>query len=159
TMTAGAGLCHDVVVDLCVREGPARIAMLRDIGVQFTGARSTETDADLDLAREGGHSARRVAHAADMTGREVERALLEAIAQNPRIRVLEEHTGVDLILMSKFGGPDQCVGAYVLDNATGAIDTILARATLLATGGAGKVYLYTTNPDVASGDGVAMAFR
>jgi L-aspartate oxidase len=148
-----------VVVDLCVREGPGRIAMLREIGVQFTSARSPETDADLDLAREGGHSARRVAHAADMTGREVERALLDAIANNPRIRVLEERTGVDLILMSKFGGPDQCVGAYVLDNATGAIDTVLARATLLATGGAGKVYLYTTNPDVASGDGVAMAFR
>jgi len=159
TMTAGAGLCHDVVVDICVREGPGRIAMLREIGVQFTGAHSPETDADLDLAREGGHSARRVAHAADMTGREVERALLEAIATNTRIRVLEERTGVDLILMSKFGGPDQCVGAYVLDNATGAIDTVLARATLLATGGAGKVYLYTTNPDVASGDGVAMAFR
>ena len=159
TMSAGAGLCHDVVVDICVREGPGRIAMLREIGVQFTSSRSPETDADLDLAREGGHSARRVAHAADMTGREVERALLEAVAQNPRIRVLEERTGVDLILMSKFGGPDQCVGAYVLDNATGAIDTVLARATLLATGGAGKVYLYTTNPDVASGDGVAMAFR
>jgi L-aspartate oxidase len=159
TMQAGAGLCHDVVVDICVREGPGRIAMLREIGVQFTSSRSPETDADLDLAREGGHSARRVAHAADMTGREVERALLEAIAQNPRIRVLEERTGVDLILMSKFGGPDQCVGAYVLDNATGDIDTVLARATLLATGGAGKVYLYTTNPDVASGDGVAMAFR
>jgi L-aspartate oxidase len=159
TMAAGAGLCHDVVVDICVREGPGRIAMLREIGVQFTSSRSPETDADLDLAREGGHSARRVAHAADMTGREVERALLEAVAESPRIRVLEERTGVDLILMSKFGGPDQCVGAYVLDNATGDIDTVLARATLLATGGAGKVYLYTTNPDVASGDGVAMAFR
>ena len=159
TMSAGAGLCHQVVVDICVREGPGRIAMLREIGVQFTSAHSPETDADLDLAREGGHSARRVAHAADMTGREVERALLEAVAQNPRIRVLEERTGVDLILMSKFGGPDQCVGAYVLDNATGAIDTVLARATVLGTGGAGKVYLYTTNPDVASGDGVAMAFR
>jgi len=139
TMAAGAGLCHDVVVDLCVREGPGRIAMLRDIGVRFTGAGSQETDADLDLAREGGHSARRVAHAADMTGRELERALLEAIAQNPRIRVLEERTAVDLILLSKFGGPDQCVGAYVLENATGIIDTILARATILATGGAGKV--------------------
>jgi len=159
TMAAGAGLCHDVVVELCVREGPGRIGMLRDIGVRFTSANSHETDADLDLAREGGHSARRVAHAADMTGREVERALLEAVTQNPRIRLLEEQTAVDLILMSKFGGPDQCVGAYVLDNATGAIQTVLARATLLATGGAGKVYVYTTNPDVATGDGVAMAYR
>jgi L-aspartate oxidase len=159
TKAAGAGLCHDVVVELCVREGPGRIAMLRDIGVRFTSANSHETDADLDLAREGGHSARRVAHAADMTGREVERALLDTISKNPRIRLLEEQTAVDLILMSKFGGPDQCMGAYVLDNATGAIQTILARATLLATGGAGKVYLYTTNPDIATGDGVAMAYR
>src|SRR5260221_834479 len=159
TMTAGAGLCHDVVVELSVREGPGRIAMLRDIGVRFTGAGSHETDADLDLAREGGHSARRVAHAADMTGRELERALLDAIAQNPRIRMLEERTAVDLILMSKFGGPDRCVGAYVLDNDTGAIDTVLSHATILATGGAGKVYLYTTNPDVATGDGIAMAVR
>jgi L-aspartate oxidase len=158
TMVAGAGLCHDVVVELCVREGPARIAMLREIGVRFT-ASSPEHDAELALAREGGHSARRVAHAADMTGIEVERALLEAIAAHPRIHVFEEHTAVDLILMSKFGGPDQCVGAYVLDNASGAVQTVLARATLLATGGAGKVYLYTTNPDVASGDGVAMAYR
>jgi L-aspartate oxidase len=159
TMAAGAGLCHDVVVDLCVREGPARIALLREIGVRFTGASSRENDADLDLAREGGHSARRVAHAADMTGREVERALLDAVQSHPRVRILEEHTAIDLILMSKFGGPDRCVGAYVLDNATGRIETLLARATLLATGGAGKVYLYTTNPDVATGDGVAMAYR
>jgi L-aspartate oxidase len=157
TMAAGAGLCHDVVVELCVREGPGRIAMLRNIGVRFTSA--LDNHADLDLAREGGHSARRVAHAADMTGREVERALLEAISVNPRIQVFEEHPAVDLILMSKFGGPDQCVGAYVLDNATGNIQTVLARGTLLATGGAGKVYLYTTNPDVATGDGVAMAYR
>src|SRR5690349_17039013 len=159
TKAAGAGLCHDVVVELSVKEGPGRIAMLREVGVRFTGATSPEADADLDLAREGGHSARRVAHAADMTGRELERALLAAVAENPRIRILEERTAVDLILMSKFGGPDQCVGAYVLDNATGAIETMLSRATVLATGGAGKVYLYTTNPDVATGDGVAMAFR
>jgi L-aspartate oxidase len=158
TMAAGAGLCHDVVVDLCVREGPSRIAMLREIGVRFT-VTSPENDADLALGREGGHSARRVAHAADMTGLEVERALLEAVEKHPRIRMMDEHTAVDLIVMSKFGGPDRCVGAYVLDNATGKVETVLARATLLATGGAGKVYLYTTNPDVASGDGVAMAYR
>src|SRR3954470_2362685 len=91
TMAAGAGLCHDVVVELCVREGPGRIAMLREIGVRFTESQPGDIDADLDLAREGGHSARRVAHAADMTGREVERALLEAVAANPRIRMLEEH--------------------------------------------------------------------
>src|SRR5262249_5205394 len=147
------------VVELCVREGPGRIAKLREVGVRFTSSGSPEADLDLDLAREGGHSARRVAHADDMTGREVERALLEAVASKPNIRLLEEHTAVDLILMSKFGGPDQCVGSYVLDNATGSIETALARATILATGGAGKVYVYTTNPDVATGDGVAMAYR
>jgi L-aspartate oxidase len=157
TMAAGAGLCHDIVVDLCVREGPARIAMLRDVGVQFTPR--TESSADLDLGREGGHSARRVAHAADMTGREVERALLEAVARTPNVRILEEHTAVDLILLAKFGGPEQCLGAYVLDGRTGRMEKVLARATILATGGAGKVYLYTTNPDIASGDGLAMAYR
>ncbi len=157
TMTAGAGMCHEIVVKLCVREGPARIAKLRDLGVQFTPA--SENGADFDLGREGGHSARRVAHASDMTGKEVERALLEAVRSHPRVRILEEHTGVDLILMSKFGGPEQCVGAYVLDNRGGSVNTVLARATVLATGGAGKVYIYTTNPDIATGDGVAMAYR
>jgi L-aspartate oxidase len=160
TVAAGAGLCHEVVVELCVREGPARIAMLRDLGVRFTERPpSGESDADLDLAREGGHSARRVVHAADMTGREVERALLEAVSRHPRVRILEDHTAVDLIVMSKYGGPDQCTGAYVLQGEAGPIDRVLARATVLATGGAGKVYVYTTNPDVATGDGVAMAYR
>jgi L-aspartate oxidase len=114
---------------------------------------------DFDLAREGGHSARRVIHAGDITGREVERALLEAAEANPRIRFLEQHMAVDLIMLSKFGGPDACAGAYVLDKQSGAVHTHLARATVLATGGAGKVYLYTSNPDVATGDGVAMAWR
>ena len=159
TMAAGAGLCHDVVVELCVREGPARIAMLREIGVRFTEVHTDEHNADLDLGREGGHSARRVAHASDMTGREVERALLEALGKKESVRILEEHTAVDLISVSEFGDPDRCVGAYVLDNATGTVISIVARATVLATGGAGKVYLYTTNPDVATGDGVAMAYR
>jgi len=160
TLNAGAGLCHDVVVDLCVREGPARIALLREIGVRFSGANgSKEGHADLDLAREGGHSARRVAHADDMTGREVERALLEAVAATGRVRILENRMAVDLIMMSKFGGPDQCVGAYVLDTDKGVVETFLARATVIAAGGAGKVYLYTSNPDIATGDGVAMAYR
>jgi L-aspartate oxidase len=94
-----------------------------------------------------------------MTGREVERALLEAVAARPRVRVLEEHMAVDLITLAKYGGPEVCSGAYVLDCAAGKVITVLARATVLATGGAGKVYLYTTNPDIATGDGVAMAYR
>ncbi|MEO8800460.1 MAG: L-aspartate oxidase, partial [Polyangiaceae bacterium] len=122
------------------------------------GARP-DNGADLDLHLEGGHSARRVAHAADMTGREVERALLDACAAEPRIRILEEHMGVDLIMLSKYGGPEICAGAYVLDEGSGKVLTIIAKATILATGGAGKVYNYTTNPDVATGDGVALAYR
>lgn len=98
-------------------------------------------------------------HAGDVTGREVERALLEAAEAHPRIRMLEQHMGVDLITLARSGGPEVCVGAYVLDKAAGEVHTVLAKATVLATGGAGKVYLYTSNPDVATGDGVAMAYR
>ncbi len=155
TKSAGAGLCHDIVVDLCVREAPASIAWLKEIGAAFS---TTETGA-FDLGREGGHSERRVVHAGDITGREIQRALLEAVRNTPNVQLLEWHMGVDLITMSNFGGPDRCVGAYVLDESRGVVDTLLARATVLATGGAGKVYLYTSNPDVATGDGVAMAFR
>jgi L-aspartate oxidase len=155
TLTAGAGLCHDVVVELCVKEGPDAVRWLIDIGVEF----SRNGDGELDLGREGGHTARRVAHAGDITGREIERALLAAARKHPNIRMLEWHMGIDLITLSKFGGPDQCAGAYVLDEQRGTVETILAHNTLLATGGAGKVYLYTTNPDVATGDGVAMAYR
>jgi L-aspartate oxidase len=155
TLSAGAGLCHDVVVELAVREGPDAIRWLVENGTTF----SKSDGGGLDLGREGGHSERRVAHAGDITGREIERALLEAAQKHPNIRLLEWHMGVDLITLSKFGGPDQCVGAYVLDEKRGTIETVLARATVLTAGGAGKVYLYTTNPDVATGDGVAMAYR
>lgn len=160
TLVAGVDLCHEVVVEICVKEGPDRIADLLRWGVKFTPARhDSEGHPDLDLTLEGGHSARRVAHADDMTGQEIERALVEAVAQNPRITVLEHHTAVDLIMLSKFGGPERCGGAYVLDEKGCQVKTILSRATVLATGGAGKVYLYTTNPDVATGDGIAMAYR
>jgi len=165
TLIAGAGLSHERVVDLCVKEGPARIAWLQSIGARFDkkeqaeGAPANEGDVDLDLHLEAGHSARRIAHAKDMTGREVERALLDAVAAQPRVRVLEEHMAIDLITLARYGGPEICAGAYVLDVGAGRVETIHARSTVLATGGAGKVYLYTTNPDVATGDGVAMAFR
>ena len=159
TLRAGAGLCHERAVEVCVKEGPARIKMLRDVGARFDLAPGSADDADLDLHLEGGHSARRVAHAADMTGREVERSLLEAVARSPRVRMLEGHTAVDLITMPKYGGPEVCSGAFVLDETSGKVMTVLARAVVLATGGAGKVYLYTSNPDVATGDGVAMAYR
>jgi L-aspartate oxidase len=167
TMVAGAGLSHERAVETCVKEGPERIAMLQRIGARFDRAEPKDgtvrqggsDDPDLDLHLEGGHSARRIAHTRDMTGREVERALLDAVTAEPRVRILEEHMAVDLIMLSKFGGPEVCTGAYVLDVAEERVLTVLARATILATGGAGKVYLYTTNPDVATGDGIAMAYR
>ena len=163
TLIAGAGLCHDVVVDICVREGPERMRELMERGAVF----DRDETGSIALAREGGHSARRVLHAADATGREVERALLEKCRAHPNIRLLEFHMAIDLIVMSRFGGPDVCVGAYVLNTSSGnsddakghVVETYLARATILASGGAGKVYLYTTNPDVATGDGIAMAYR
>lgn len=154
TMTAGAGLCHEVVVQICATEGPDRIRELISRGARFD-----ERDGQLALTREGGHSARRIVHAADATGREVERALLERVAAHPNIRLEQHHTAVDLIMLSRFGGPDVCAGAYALDEASSKITTYLSRATVLASGGAGKVYLYTSNPDVATGDGVAMAYR
>ena len=164
TMIAGAGLCHEVVAEICAQEGPERVLELIARGAQF----DREGD-HLSLTREGGHSARRVVHTADATGAEVERALVAKASAHPNIRIVEHQTAIDLILLSRFGGPDLCVGAYVLDETPGPdgrprqeshhVETYLARATILATGGAGKVYLYTTNPDVATGDGVAMAYR
>lgn len=168
TIVAGAGLNHRRAVELTVKDAPERIQALRAAGAQFDlSATSGHADESspmlprhgLDLHLEGGHSARRIVHAGDMTGREVERTLVEAIAKHPSIRVLEEHMAVDLITLAKYGGPETCAGAYVLDVEQGRVVTVLARATILATGGAGKVYLYTTNPDVATGDGIAMAFR
>jgi L-aspartate oxidase len=159
TLQAGAGLCHELVVQRCAAEGPERLRELIARGARF------DTDnGQLRVGQEGGHSVRRVVHAADATGLEIERALLEACDHHPNIRFLEHHTAVDLITMTSFGGPDQCVGAYVLDEKPSnvgkhQIETFLARFTVLAAGGAGKVYLYTTNPDVATGDGVAISFR
>jgi L-aspartate oxidase len=156
TLIAGAGLCKKEAVEVTVREGPERLRWLRSLGVEF----DREGPDQLHLTREGGHSRRRVAHAKDTTGREVERALLAACAERG-IRVVEDAVAVDLITSGKLGlgGPNRALGAYVQERASGNIVSISARLTILATGGAGKVYLYTTNPDVATGDGVAMAWR
>jgi len=156
TMGTGGGLSHRDIVEMVVRDGPERIRELMDLGAQFTRRRE---DLTLDLTREGGHSARRVVHAGDITGEEVQRVLVDAAAASPNVEIIENHMAVDLVEMSKFGGASRVVGAYVLDEATGEVHTCLARATVLATGGAGKVYLYTSNPDVATGDGVAMGYR
>ncbi|MCA9603742.1 MAG: FAD-binding protein, partial [Myxococcales bacterium] len=159
TLATGHGLADPTIVEWVVRDGPDRVRGLIDLGAQFSTIESSATDPQLDLTREGGHSARRVIHAGDITGREVQRALTEAVLEHPNIEVFEEHMAIDLIELSRFGGARGVVGAYVLDTKSGAIRTFLAKATVLATGGAGKVYLYTTNPDVATGDGVAMAYR
>ncbi|MBU4176857.1 MAG: L-aspartate oxidase [Desulfurivibrionaceae bacterium] len=165
TLRSGAGLCHEDIVKLVVETGPARIEELIRLGVQFQSEAGDPTH--LDLGKEGGHSARRIAHAMDLTGRKIEEGLLAQVAANPKITVLENHLAVDLLVSSKTGTPyqphdnfsDQCLGAYVFDRETGRIDTYQAKVTVLCTGGTGKVYLYTTNPDIATGDGIAMAYR
>ena len=158
TLVAGAGLCKREAVEVTVREGPERIRWLLKLGVEFDEGDSAPDH--LHLTREGGHSRRRIAHAKDTTGREIERALLAA-ATTRGIRLVEDQVAVDVITSSKvgLGGPNRALGVYVLDRATGEVAAVSARAVVLATGGGGKVYLYTSNPDVATGDGVAMAFR
>ena len=126
TLTAGAGLCKRDIVEACVREGPDRIADLVALGTRFTRAVDADGQSHFELGREGGHTARRVVHAGDITGREVERALLEAAEAHPRIRFLEHHMAVDLITLSKFGGPDVCAGADVLDTQRAVVITVLA---------------------------------
>ncbi len=164
TLRSGAGLCKEEVVRMVVENGPARVQELLDIGVHFM-TRDKNTS-HLDLGREGGHSARRIAHALDLTGREIENALLHQVAENPHIELLENHLAVDLLIGSKSGvNPtgsqfdDRCLGAYVLDRKNGEIHNWRAKVTVLCSGGCGKVYLYTTNPDIATGDGIAMAYR
>jgi len=155
TLRVGDGLCNRDIVELTVTEGPAHIETLEKMGVRF----ATRSDGSRDLTREGGHSQRRVAHYKDITGQEIQRALLDAVVSNPRIRILDHHIAVDLLSRANEDGTDGCFGAFVLDSQTGEVSTITARATVLATGGSGKVYVYTSNPDVATGDGVAMAYR
>jgi L-aspartate oxidase len=156
TLDAGAGLCRRESVEYLVREGPARIQELIDRGARF----SRTTEGELDLGREGGHSHRRIVHAKDLTGREVERALLWAVAQDSRIRILENHFAVDLwVGRDPATKRKRCYGATFLSHETGELLAVRARCTLLSTGGGGKIYLYTTNPDIATGDGIAMAAR
>jgi len=161
TLTCGAGLSNEEVVRFVVTEGPERIRELIQWGVEFT--RSDEDPGRFDLGREGGHSMRRVLHAKDLTGREIERALHEKAGQNTNIRIFENHIAIDLIMKSAALGrkieQDRCLGAYVLDIDGREVHTFRAKFVMLSTGGAGKVYLITTNPDIATADGVAMAYR
>jgi L-aspartate oxidase len=156
TLRAGDGLCHPDVVDIVVREGPDRVRDLIALGTNFDH-RGDPEDSEYDLGREGGHSKRRILHALDATGREVIRALTEAVRATPNVEIRENHLAVDLLL--ERGQGSTCWGAYVLDRNTRVVHRFVARTTFLCTGGAGKVYLYTSNPDIATGDGVAMAYR
>jgi L-aspartate oxidase len=160
TMTAGADLCHPDTVDLVVREGPERIRELIALGTKFS--LREDADDEYDLGREGGHSYRRILHAADATGSEIMRALVDAVRHEKNITILERHIALDLLIDAKFDPRitvPSCWGAYALDIERGVVRRFQARATLLATGGTGKVYLYTSNPDIATGDGIAMACR
>jgi len=170
TLGAGDGLCNREVVEMVVKNGPERIRELIDMGVHFNVSESGTQGSqslNLDLGREGGHSHKRIVHAQDMTGLAVAEVLAEHARNHPNITIYEDHVAIDLISYStrlKRGLvttalKEFCCGAYVLDRTTDEIKTFAAKITLLATGGAGKVYLYTSNPDVATGDGIAMGYR
>ncbi len=160
TLEAGAGLCDEAAVRTIVTEGPARIHELMELGLHFD-EREVSGHRELDLGREGGHSKRRVLHVQDVTGYEIEQTLLRELDRAKNVLLLENHMAVDLITAGKLGfsAEDRCLGVYVLDERTGEVETIRSDRLILATGGCGKVYLYSTNPDIATGDGVAMAWR
>ena len=156
TFVAGAGLCHGWAVEALVREGPDRVRELASWGTAF----DLGGGGKLALGREGGHSRRRIAHAGDRTGWAIETALLEAVAADSRIRVLEDHLAVDLLLADSIATDyPVCCGILALDHRADRLVRVRARATLLAAGGCGQVYRYTTNPSIATGDGIAMAYR
>ncbi len=161
TLAAGAGLCHEDAVRTVVTEGPDRIRELIDFGLHFDQRESEDGTWEPDLGKEGGHSKRRILHVHDATGKEIEQTLAARVREHPQITILENHMAVDCITTGKLGYAMQnsCVGLYVLDETTGEVETIRTDVTVLATGGCGKVYLYSTNPDIATGDGVAMAWR
>ena len=161
TMETGRGICHEDFVHIACREGPARIRELIDLGAQFD-LRGTE----FDLGKEGGHSKRRILHAHDLTGWEIEKTLIEAIHTEKNIEIFEYHMAIDLITRARLDEKikpgsleDEALGLYVLNNKTQQVETMVGDVILLASGGAGKVYLYTSNPDTATGDGISVAYR
>jgi L-aspartate oxidase len=159
TKLAGAGLCHNDIVEIVVRGGPKAIEELIQLGVDFSRLEST---ASYHLTKEGGHSRRRVIHANDLTGKEVLRALVESVRANPNITIFENAFAVDLITSDKYApnfAHNQCLGCYVFDKSNDVIKQIRSERTYLCTGGHGRVYQYTSNPEVATGDGLAMAWR
>lgn len=159
TLIAGAGLCHEDAVFILVHEGPQYVRELVELGVKFSMETNAEGKLTYSLGREGGHSKRRILHAADLTGKEIERALIVQAKRQDNIRMFENDFTIDLITAKTADGRIECCGAYVLDTDTEEITTFRAKVVMLATGGCGNVYLHSTNPDIATGDGVAMAFR
>ncbi|MDZ7724593.1 MAG: L-aspartate oxidase [candidate division KSB1 bacterium] len=163
TLATGAGLSNPKAVSMIVERGPALINELFDLGVPFT----KRSDGEFDLGREGGHQFERIVHVRDHTGQDVEQTLLNAVKENPNISLYEDHVAIDLITEHHVFSPGSlqqdtsfsCWGAYVLDEKGGQVKRFMARATILATGGCGQVYLHTTNPGIATGDGVAMCYR
>jgi L-aspartate oxidase len=161
TLETGAGLCNPEIVSFCVRESPGMIQWLQSMGAGFETT-SRDGRRVFDLGREGGHSKRRIVHAKDRTGRKIEDALLLAAREHPNIHVMDQWMAVDLITLERTDPErtdNRCIGCYVIHRQTGDILALGAKATILATGGSGKVYLYTSNSDVATGDGVAMGWR
>ncbi|MEE3347558.1 MAG: L-aspartate oxidase [Nitrospinota bacterium] len=162
TMETGRGLCHEDFVRIACREGPARIRELINLGANFDPGRGAE----FDLGKEGGHSKRRILHANDLTGWEIERTLIEAVHAQDNIDIFEHHMAIDLITKARLddavkpgSSDDEALGLYVLNHRTQRVETMVGRVILMATGGAGKVYIYTSNPDTATGDGIAVAYR
>ncbi|MEX0773505.1 MAG: L-aspartate oxidase [Balneolales bacterium] len=161
TLTAGADLCKYEAVKAIVEEGPAVINELLERGARFTSRNGS-----FDLGREGGHTHNRIVHAADMTGREIERSLLDSAAAHPNIQIFEHHFAMELITehhlgkkMTRNDSNNSCYGVYVLNTRLDKVERVIAKTTMLATGGAGQVYMHTTNPEIATGDGIAMAYR
>ena len=162
TIETGRGLCHEDFVRIACSEGPARIRELIGLGAQFDRVHGAE----FDLGQEGGHSKRRILHAHDLTGWEIERTLIEAVHAQDNIEIFEHHMAIDLITRARLdekvesgSDEDEALGLYVLNHLTQKVETMVGRVILMATGGAGKVYLYTSNPDTATGDGIALAYR
>ncbi|MGZ3937526.1 MAG: L-aspartate oxidase, partial [Flavisolibacter sp.] len=162
TLIAGDGLCNREVVEIVVKEGPARVQELIDWGAEF----DKDAEGDYKLGKEGGHSEFRILHYKDVTGKEMERALLDAVRQLPNIEMIHHCFVIDIItqhhlgyLVTKSTLDIACFGVYVLNQQTNRIEKILSKITLLATGGNGQVYRTTTNPSIATGDGVAMVYR
>ena len=150
TLVAGDGLCDEDVVRSIITKAPEVINELIEMGINFT----QNENGDYDLGKEGGHSERRIFHVNDLTGQSIEETLIKQVRNLPNVEIKENWCAINL-----YATNFKCDGAYILDQNTGDIYGIAAKSTILATGGAGKIYLYTTNPDVASGDGIAMAYR